>query len=468
MATPVPANMEVWRIVLLRKNACEFLVFETDSALRLPTVEIPAYSRVALELNSRIKTLWGLDVYSLYPIPSADGPQPTRYYVVEALPFGDAAPETARWISLYDVENFFHSDRSDFAAIQTWRASLSERNTNGSLRPFEKPGWLFALKDLLQDALRKIPLTINENFVQFTAGTSCSLIRFETNREAVWFKAVDEPNSREFPLTVLLSSKLQGYLPRILATQPNWNAWVMPAIPGIPLSEAEDSSVWYNAARDLARLQIASVGIVGDVLELEPRDVRTETLLERIQPFFAVVGMLMEQQTKSAPPRVLPSELETLESDTREALLALQREPVPDTVGNLDLNPDNVIALPQSTVFLDWAEASVGHPFFSLAHLLEHRRASATSPEKGDDDRLVATYLAECVKHWSLSNPNRILCLAVFLAVFAHAVSTDAWRDGRALRDSRLAGYYRSLTRRMKSYADRLRNGASCASEMFG
>ena len=466
MGIPVPAKMEVWRIVLLRRNASEFLVFETDQALRLPTVEIPEYSRVALELNARIKAVWGLDVYSLYPIPSVDAPQPARYHVVEALPFGDAAPETARWISLCDAGNFLFSDRSDFAAIEAWRASFSERNTNRSLRPFEKPGWFFALKESLQDALRKIPLTLNGNFVQYTAGASCSLIRFETSREAVWFKAVGEPNSREFPLTILLSSGLQDYLPRILATQPAWNAWIMPAVPGAPLSEADDPSLWCRAARDLARLQIASVGIVGDVLELKPRDVRTEALLERVRPFFAAVGMLMEQQTKSAPPRVLPSELETLESDTREALLVLEREPVPDTVGNLDLNPDNVIALPQSTVFLDWAEASVGHPFFSLAHLLEHRRVCARNPANREDC-MVRMYLAECVKHWSLSNPNRILCLAVFLAVFAHAVSTDAWRDGTALRDARLAGYYRSLTRRMKSYASRLRNGASCVSEMF-
>lgn len=466
MCMSVPANMETLRVVLLRRNACEFLVFETDSALRLPTVEIPACSRVALELNARIKTLWGLDVYSLYPIPSVDAAQPARYHVVEALPVGDAAPETARWISLCDGGNFLFSDRSDFAAVRTWLASLSERNANGSLRPFEKPGWFFALKELVQNAVRTIPLTLDGNFVQFTAGTSCSLIRFETNREAVWFKAVGEPNTREFPLTVLLSSKLQGYLPRILATQPDWNAWIMPAVPGIPLSEAEDRSVWCNAARDLARLQIASVEIVGDVLELEARDVRTGTLLERVQLFFAVVRTLMEQQTKSAPPRVLPSDLETLESDTREALLALQRDRVPDTVGNLDLNPDNIIALPQSTVFLDWAEASVGHPFFSLAHVLEHRRACTRNPADWDD-RLVPMYLSECEKHWSLSNPDRSLCLAVFLAVFAHAVSTDAWRDGSALRDSRLAGYYRSLTRRMKSYADRLRNGASRVSEMF-
>jgi hypothetical protein len=466
MGMSVPANMEVWRVVLLRRNACELLVFETDSGPRLPTVEIPAYSRVAFELNARIRTLWGLDVYSLYPIRVVDAPETARYHVVEALHFNDAAPETARWISLCDPGNFLFSDRSDFAAVQAWRASLSQRNTNGGLRPFERPGWLFPLRELVQDAARRIPLTLNGNFVQFTAGTSCSLIRFDTDREAVWFKAAGEPNTREFPLTVLLSSSLQDYLPKILAVQPHWNAWIMPAVPGISLSAAEDPSLWRNAARDLARLQIASIEIVRDVLDRKPRDVRTETLLEAVEPFFALMQTLMEQQTKSAPPRLSLSELQTLESNIRDALLALQLEQVPDTVGNLDLNPDNVIALPQSTVFLDWAETSVGHPFFSLAHLLEHRRVYARN-QADWDEHMVQVYLSEWMKHCSFPNPNKILCLAVLLAVFAHAVSTDAWRDGGALRDSRLAGYYRSVTRRMKSYDERLRNGASRVSEMF-
>jgi Phosphotransferase enzyme family len=466
MGTSVPANMEVWRVVLLRKNACEFLVFETDSGLRLPTVEIPAYSRVALELNARIKTLWDLDVYSLYPIPAAEAAETARYHAVEVLHFDDPAPETARWISLSDAGNFLFSDRSDFAAVEAWRSSLSERNANGDLHPFEKPGWLSLLREVVQDAVRRIPLTLNGNFVQFTAGTSCSLIRFDTDHEAVWFKAVGEPNAREFPLTVLLSSRLDGYLPEILATQPRWNAWIMPAVPGVPLSEAEDRSLWRNAARDLARLQIASVEIAGDVLDRKARDVRTGTLREAIEPFFALMRTLMEQQTKSAPPRLSPSELQTLESNTRDTLLALERERVPDTVGNLDLNPDNVIALSQSTVFLDWAETSVGHPFFSLAHLIEHRRIYARN-QADWDEHMVEAYLAEWMKHLSFPNANRILCLALLLAVFAHAVSTDAWRDGRALRDSRLAGYYRSLTRRMKSYDERLRNGASRVSEMF-
>src|SRR4051812_41489764 len=105
MGIPVPANTDVWRVVLLRRNGCEFMVSETDSGPRLPIVEIPTYSRVALELNARVKTLCGLDAYPLYPIPASDAPPAARYHVVEALHDDEIAPATGRWISLQDAGN---------------------------------------------------------------------------------------------------------------------------------------------------------------------------------------------------------------------------------------------------------------------------------------------------------------------------------------------------------------------------
>jgi hypothetical protein len=53
------------------------------------------------------------------------------------------------------------------------------------------------------------------------------------------------------------------------------------------------------------------------------------------------------------------------------------------------------------------------------------------------------------------------------LAIFAHAVSNDLWRDSRRMLEPDTAGYYRSLARRMKRYRDQARNGVSSVSEMF-
>jgi hypothetical protein len=53
------------------------------------------------------------------------------------------------------------------------------------------------------------------------------------------------------------------------------------------------------------------------------------------------------------------------------------------------------------------------------------------------------------------------------LAIFAHGVSTDLWRDSRRMLEPATAGYYRSLARRMKRYRDRVQDGVSSVSELF-
>jgi hypothetical protein len=462
----VQANTELWRVVLFRRNASELLVFETDSGLRLPIVDIPIHCRVAPALNARVKIRWNLDVYSLYPILAADACAVARYHIVEALQHDAAAPQTARWISLGEALGSRFAERSDFAAVQAWIESLSEGDTNGSRRPFEKPGWFFALKDLVQDAILTIPLTLNGAFLQLNASSSFSLIRFETSGEAVWFKAVGEPNTREFPLTVLLSSRLPAYLPRVLATQPLWNAWMMPAVPGIALSQTEDLSLWCNAARDLARLQIASIEIVDDIRACQARDARTETLLGQVKPFFTLLRELMELQAKTPPPRLSPSELEQLACDTREALLDLQRDGIPDTLGQLDVNPENIMALHDGTVFLDWAEASIGHPFLSFPYLLEYFLRSVSGNARAKP-LLIRAYADVWESTRFLENPAATLSTSAFLAIFVHAVCTDLWRDNGKLLEPAVAGYYRSLARRMKKYRDRIQSGASNVCEVL-
>src|SRR5262249_35145302 len=138
-----------------------------------------------------------------------------------------------------------------------------------------------------------------------------------------------------------------------------------------PLSRAHELSPWCRVARDLARMQIASIRISQELLNCHARDVRLKTLLGQVKPFFELMRDLMDHQHVASPRPLSAAELRDLELDTREALLSLQGHGIPDTIGHLDLNPDNIIALSGASVFLDWAEASVGNPFLSFSYLLE-------------------------------------------------------------------------------------------------
>jgi hypothetical protein len=460
-------DLETWRLIVLRRDGSEFLAIAMDSGLLLPTVQIPAHSRTAQSLNAQLNALWNLKVYCLYPIRLKDAHATIGYHVVEILHQETEASLPGHWISVRDVCRTHFAEDSDFAAVQKWIENLPSEGATANHTPFQSPGWFFPLKDFVQDAVQNTPLRLNGQFVQYNASSSFSLIRFDTDGDAAWFKAVGEPNTREFPLTVLLSSKLAAFLPQVLATRPTWNAWITRGIEGTPLSQTRAAAPWCAAARDLARMQIASIEMKEELLRCQPRDVRTSTLLARIKPFFALLADLMERQPKSVPPRLSTTELEELERDTRDALFVLEQEKMPDTLGHLDLNPENIFSLRDGTVFLDWAEGSIGHPLFSLAHLSEHCQR-ALAPSDHVLDLLFEAYASEWERFESFKNFRKTLCVSMFAAVFAHAVSTDPWRDGADQMEPRIASYYRSLGRRMKSYGERWKTGAWEISGVIG
>ncbi len=172
----------------------------------------------------------------------------------------------------------------------------------------------------------------------------------------------------------------------------------------------------------------------------------------------------MARQTKTVPARLSPRELARLKIDLQNALGVLQDESIPDSLGHMDLNPENVIVLSDRTIFLDWAEASVGHPFFTFAYLLEYFRKTFGENPQGRG-LLIAEYARVWESSGAFDNLAETLRESILVAIFAHAVSTDVWRDARKIHESGMAGYYRSLGRRMKAYGDDLESHGVLATE---
>jgi thiamine kinase-like enzyme len=148
-------------------------------------------------------------------------------------------------------------------------------------------------------------------------------------------------------------------------------------------------------------------------------------------------------------------ELQLLKERISESLAELQALSLPDTLGHLDLNPGNIIVSPQKCTFLDWAEAYVGNPVFSLQYLLEHFRRSVIA-DQISARRLKSAYVEEWRNRVSSTEVNEALQLSPLLSGFAYAASSNGWRDQEILDDPRRAGYMRSLTRRMNREANQL------------
>jgi hypothetical protein len=363
-----------------------------------------------------------------------------------------------RWVG---VAMLSANDFEDDVAFATLRDSLAviEGYARGELHgTFGRPGWLRDVTEWVQTEAKPFGLSLTGSFRQLNASPTFSLIRFETNGPALWFKAVGEPNLHELPITLKMAADFPEFIPSVIASRPEWNAWLALESEGALLDASSDDSAWRTAAESLAALQIATFGRRFEFLEAGCKDLRPCSLLPLVAPFLDVITDIMKQQTKVAPPPLSGKELLSLGSEIGASLEEIVDSAIPNTLGLLDANPGNVLERRGCCVFLDWAEAYVGPPFFTFQYLLEHRRRSQTlnSPQEGP---LVSSYAKPWTRFASSKEIAAVFRVVPLLAVFAYAVGSRSWRQEPVHVES--AQYLRGLTRRMKREADVLRESRS-------
>lgn len=444
-------DRETCRVIVFDQGRNHALVVADEAGLFfLPSVEVPCWERVAENLTQTVRSNWGCDAISLFT-PGSPAPgicsEGSRYEVMECCCSGRGHARDTAWVPIRDLTRSTFRDHADHRALEQCRRESDDYSGNPR-SPFVRSGWFTELQSWIAEIIRPMGLQLTETFHQFNASPSFSLIRFETSGLGVWFKAVGEPNLREFPITVKLARLLPEYVAEIIGTRPDWNGWLSLEASGTNLSDTQEITFWEGAAMALAKLQVKSVGEVGRILDSGARDLRANTLSALVDPFLDFIALLMEQQTKVPPSILKRQELDLLGVRIQDSLTLLDASGIPNALGHLDLNAGNIIVSPNECVFLDWAEAYVGHPFFSFEYLLEHFRNSIGA-DIALETRLVKSYSAPWEQIFSSELIAGALTLAPLAAAFAYAAGTDAWRDRERPRDPEVAGYFRSLARRM-------------------
>jgi Ser/Thr protein kinase RdoA (MazF antagonist) len=146
-------------------------------------------------------------------------------------------------------------------------------------------------------------------------------------------------------------------------------------------------------------------------------------------------------------------ELVVLGTQLHGVCSTLAQSGIRDTLSHLDLNPGNILVAENHCVFLDWAEACVGHPFVSFEYLLEHMR-KLFSVDEALKSKLAAAYTHVWRRITDAQTIAEALAAAPVLSVFTCAIAGGTWRDGARRSRPEVAGLLRSLTRRMKREAD--------------
>lgn len=457
---PPAVPKDLYRILLLRKNGSELLVAGVRAPLTLPCVEIPRWERVAENAIAAVRKRYGLSAICLFtpelPTATTDGAQPL-YQVMETREAAEEAPDGTRWLTLDSASDQSFADEQDLVAIIDVSRQIEEFQSGKVAGPFGRPGWIEELFSWVQAEIDRCGLHLNGEIRQLNASQTFALLRLETNGSAVWFKAVGEPNLREFPISLTLSRLFPGFVPTVIASHPTWHGWLTTEFPGSTLDEDSNVCAWERAAQTLAELQLASVENTDQLLDAGCRDVRVASLLSLVDPFIEVMSQLMKQQPKTPPSVLDRKELLTLGRQIKDALSDLAKLDVPDTLGHLDFNPGNILCSADQCIFLDWAEAYVGPPFLTLEYLREHM-VRLRRPGISFSADVVNAYETKWHRILSSETVSSARDLAPVLAVFAYAAGTGAWQNPTMLREPKTAAYLRSLTRRLHGEMQRLQD----------
>jgi hypothetical protein len=453
MCAPKQLDYDIVPILLFRNDATELLLEATPNGLRLPVVPIPPHTRIAEQITTAIKSSWYLDTCCLFPLScGVPSTEQFRYQVLETWSPASVPPAGMRWLPVASASTAISGDHADSAAIQDSLTKLHRYRQGELPGPFARPGWLEMVMEWVGTQAVAAHLSLTGEVRQLNESPTFSLLRFETNGSALWFKAVGEPNLREFQITRTLAHLLPGYVTPILATHADWNAWLAKEVRGQHPDENSDVETWVAVARTLADLQIASFGKTLHFIDVGCHDTRISALAEMVDPFLEVVAVLMEQQTKTSPSRLSAAELLSLGSQLRKIFSHLAQCDFPSAIGHL--NPGNILVSDCQCVFLDWAEACVGHPFVAFQYLLEHLRK--LRPTNTWESELASVYS----QGWeAFVDPQTIaeaMAASRLLAVFTCAVAGGTWRNASRRSRPEIAALLRSLTRRMKREMDGL------------
>lgn len=452
MSTPTTEHpLETWVLLMIRRAGKEVLVSASGAKYNLPQVQIPAQQRIAANINRSVERKFGLRVISLYEViprgPALAGD--SHYHAVAAVESAQMPPEGYRWACLHTLKADSFSRDREFAGIEALRLGLKRVARDLAAEPFRKAAWFTEVKNWVGRSLRPYSLRPSGIFEQLNACPTFSLIRFETNREPVWFKAVGKPNVREWAVTLAMAGLCPDSIPRILASRRRWNAWLALQAPGQSLASSGKPQFWEGAAASLARLQVASMNHGDNLLMAGAHDLRISRLLSILEPVFQFIADSTRRLPLQTSKNLTLLEVSELKDIVRLTLQELDGLRLFDTVGHMDLSPANIFGTTNRAVFLDWAEAFVGNPLFSFEYLLQHFRRKFLR-----DTPLEERFRNAYFKVWRTKIPqkqlNRTLLLSPLAALFGYAATVWGAAQADSAQLPSRERYLLSLVRKMQ------------------
>jgi hypothetical protein len=370
------------KLVILDRER-RILVDQTSQAYQLPQVTIPPFTRIGYAATTAAREKYG---FALFVITEATTkPREADSLDLENLVLvcrlqdpNTSLPDAMAWHAQDEVE----LTKPDQLALETAMREFETYDSDEKASSFGRYRSLDDLRGWYTPHLEQLGLR-ETDIQQWNGDPWFALFRIKTEPKAIeattegsaegatelpkalWFKAVGEPNTREYAVTLALAQECPYWFAKIIASNPEWHGWLMEEVDGHELDEEPDGRPWALTARVLAKVQKRFVGKEDELLALGCCDWRMPRVLAALDPFFEDMEEIMARQPGEPPRRLDRSELRALKLRCQDLCRRVEDVDIPYTITHGDFSPHNVMVSSGWPVFIDWAEAYLSFPFIS-------------------------------------------------------------------------------------------------------
>lgn len=222
------------------------------------------------------------------------------------------------------------------------------------------PSFLQPARDWVDEQLAGLGLSVIGEVEQTHVTKWSTVLRVPTATGLVWFKATEDSLKHEAGVTAFVAARRPADVPPLLAADLG-RGWMLMADAGRRLTEvlSEDGSLdrWLPVLRTVAEIQLACEEAVDELLALGVPDLRLATLAEAYDRLAHELDL--EPRFRAAT------------SYVQELCDRLAGFGIRETLQHDDLHDGQVYVHGDRQLVMDWGDACVSHPFFTLSVTLE-------------------------------------------------------------------------------------------------
>lgn len=421
-------GMTEYRVVLVRPQSDGILALASAICFCLPRVKIPSMGRPAQQLQRAMKAAWGISAFILDTWWAPHGGSPCAVAVI----LSTAINPTLQEVALDQLANSELSS-DELHGVQ----SLMK---NRSRFPVAHIGWTGEAMDWVM-SVTGARFARNDDVEQLNGGGGFVLMRLRSDEgKSYWLKTTGMPNMHELSVTSCLSGLCPEFLPKLVATRSDWNAWLTEDAGKESSNPIADADL-FQAIRSFASLQLQTANAIDVLLTSGAFDQRIPVVRRHLD---GVVSFLIDAMAKQTSAKVAPlgrRRVLELGDILGDALSQMDALGIPDAVLHNDLNMGNILFAGTNCVFTDWSEAAIGNPFLSLDRFRLLRPEAAPELYRAYRECWVGLISDETVR--------RAVNLAPLLSIFTYLYGRGDWLEDTNKVTLPFESYARSLARHM-------------------